>query len=110
MEVVHEEDIYHHELNQIYQTNADFHLKGIVNQKMAIWQQQLMAKNVADQAVKLPILVPSNYETSPVIGQWLDTPSNPDGISEKQHNGNGPPVGKGHFCVCLRDKQEEEAF
>jgi hypothetical protein len=34
MEVVHEEDLYHHELMKIYHTGSDFHLKGILNLKM----------------------------------------------------------------------------
>jgi hypothetical protein len=36
MEVVHEEDLYHHELCQIYHTDSDFHLTGDLNQKMTI--------------------------------------------------------------------------
>lgn len=37
MEVVHEEDVYHHELFRIYHSNSDFHLKGILHHKMTIF-------------------------------------------------------------------------
>ena len=40
MEVVHEEYLYQHELNRIYHTDSNFHLKGILNQKMTSWRSK----------------------------------------------------------------------
>ena len=49
MEVVHEEDLYQHELNLLYHTDSNFHLKGILNQKMTSWRSKPVAIKFCSQ-------------------------------------------------------------
>ena len=53
MEVVHEEDLYQHELNLLYHTDSNFHLKGILNVKMTSWRSKPVAINFCSQFLKI---------------------------------------------------------